>query len=145
MSFLKKHVFIIVLCCVVIAGVVLWFVPVGRSGLVAGCSSKIYYSNIYGHFMYMEVVFAECGKPPSSIYSEVIWRSDSLGRFHGIVDGEEVVFDSYDELHTAVLNAGKDEFGVSHGWGGYYYWDEVEKRWVDSVEKLHKPDGDGED
>ena len=95
------------------------------------------YYNIYGHKLYYEVMFGEDlseDQQQSSVYNNVLWREDVFGRFHGVVNGKEIVFGSYDELQLAVLNDGKNKYGFSHGFSGTYYWDEVEQRWLSPSE-----------
>jgi hypothetical protein len=130
---LKKYIRIMSLAFIVIVNILLWFVPIRSEDLQAGCSAKMNYYNIYGRRIYYDVMFSEClseGQQQSSIYNDVLWHGDVLGRFHGVVDGKEIVFGSFDELQTAVLNDGKNEYGFAHGFDGIYYWDEVEQRWM---------------
>ena len=135
MNGLKKYIGMIVLGLIVIAGVFSWFTPIRSEDFRAGCNYKMNYYNMYGHKLYYEVVFAECGvEQQSSIYNNVVWREDVLGRFHGVVNGKEIVFGSFEELQMAVLNDGKDKYGFSHGFSGIYYWDEVEQRWLSPSE-----------
>ena len=130
---MKKYIGMIVLGLIVIAGVFSWFAPVRSEDMHAGCNSIMNYYNMYGYKLYCEVVFAECvveGQQQSSIYNNIVWHEDVLGRFHGVVNGKGIVFGSFEELQLAVLNDGKNTYGFSHGFGGIYYWDEVEQRWL---------------
>ena len=136
-SIFQKRWMRIVLGSIVGILILLWFVPINSVTLNAGCNSVTQYFNIYGMKRYRDIVFAECsmeGEPQSSVYNRVIWHEDMFGRFCGMVNGQEVIFRSYDELHTAVLEDGKNEYGFAHGFAGIYYWDEVEQRWLSPSE-----------
>ena len=131
MNVLKKYIGMIVLGFIVIAGVFSWFAPFRSEDVHAGCNSIMNYYNMYGHKLYCEVVFAECvveGQQQSSIYNNIVWREDVLGRFHGVVNGKEIVFGSLEELQMAALNDGKMKYGSSHGVSGIYYWVDVDHR-----------------